>query len=108
MKIKVTVNDPKFKHLADDMNRVFDDMDKVFKSMDKTFDRIGDIMDQVQQESWEAINKRQKWEPYISWIPRKIGRRWYWHSPIYRKYQHDDGKGYFIYGTEFDVLKETL
>ncbi len=100
MKIKVTANDPRYADMAKQMDAVFEEMDKVFEQVSK-------MMDEVQQESWESINKRQKWEPYTSWIPRKIGRRWYWHSPIYRKYQHDDGKGFFIYGTEFDVLKES-
>ena len=83
------------------------EMDAVFKQMDKVFKEVEIKMDQVQQESWESVNKRAKWEPYTSWIPRKIGKRWYWHSPIYRKYQFDEGNGYWLYGTEFDVLKSS-
>ena len=87
------------------MDDVFKEVDKVFKEMDKVFKTVEKRMDEVQQESWESINKRAKWEPHISWIPRKIGKRWYWHTPIYRKYQFDEGNGYYVYGTEFDVLK---
>jgi hypothetical protein len=88
-----------------DMERVLNEANKIFKEMDKVFKQVESQMDGVSQESWESVNKRQKWEPYISWIPRKIGKRWFWHSPIYRKYQFDKGNGYWIYGTEFDVLK---
>lgn len=100
MKITVLANDPRYKDLAADMDRIFVQVDKVFKDMDV-------MLDSVQVESDEIYNKRQKWESYISWIPRKIGRRWYWHSPIYRKHQFDGSKSYYIYGTEFDVLKES-
>jgi hypothetical protein len=90
-----------------DFNNLMRDVDKVFKEVDNVFKQVDKVMGQVQQESWESMNKRQKWEPHISWVPRKIGKRWFWHSPIYRKYQFNEGNGYFIYGTEFDVLKET-
>lgn len=100
MKIKVSTNDPRYDKLVKEMDNVFDQVDKVFKQIDK-------IMEQAEQESWESLNKRQKWEPYISWIPRKIGKTWYWHSHIYRKYQHTSRDGYYVYGTEFDVLKES-
>ncbi len=88
-----------------DYDKVFKEMDSVFKQMDKIFKEVGVKMEQAEAESWESINKQAKWEPYISWIPRKIGKRWYWHSPIYRKWQFDGSNGHFIYGTEFDVLK---
>jgi len=90
-----------------DMDRVINEANKLFNEMDKVFKSVEETMEQASQESWESINKRAKWEPYISWVPRRIGRRWYWHSPIYRKYQFDKGTGYFIYGTEFDVLKDS-
>lgn len=96
-----------FNKLMKDVDTVFKEMDNVFKDVDKVFKQMDKIMDGVQQESWESINKRQKWEPHLSWIPRKIGKRWYWHSPIYRKYQFNDGNGFYKYGTEFDVLKES-
>lgn len=89
----------------EEYDKVFKEMDNVFKEMDKVFKQVEVRMDEVQQETWEAVNSRAKWEPYISWVPHKIGKRWYWHSPIYRKYQFDDGRGHWIYGTEFDVLK---
>jgi hypothetical protein len=91
----------------EDIDKIIKEMDNVFEEVDKVFKRIDVKMDQLQQESWETVNKRQKWEPYISWIPRKVGKRWYWHSHIYRKYQFDEGAGHWIYGTEFDVLKES-
>jgi hypothetical protein len=89
------------------MDRVINEADKLFKEMDKVFKTVEKQMEQAQQETWESVNKRAKWEPYISWVPRKIGKKWYWHSPIYRKYQFDEGRGHFIYGTEFDVLKDS-
>ena len=100
MKIKVTSDDPRYAALAKQMDDVFGEIDKVFK-------QVGVVMEQADAESWESVNKRAKWEPYTSWIPRKIGKRWYWHSPIYRKYQFDEGNGYWLYGTEFDVLKSS-
>ncbi len=100
MRIKIKTGDPQYDKLVKEMDNVFDQVDKVFKQMEK-------VMEQAEAESWESLNKRQKWEPYISWIPRKIGKRWYWHSHIYRKYQHTSRDGYYIYGTEFDVLKDS-
>jgi hypothetical protein len=90
-----------------DYDKIIKEMDDVFNQVDKIFKQVEIKMEEVQQESWESMNKRQKWESYISWMPRKIGKRWYWHSPIYRKYQFDDSAGHWIYGTEFDVLKES-
>lgn len=93
------------------MDNIFKEVDKAFKKVDadvdKVFKQMDKIMEEAEQESWESLNKRQKWEPHISWIPRKIGKRWYWHSPIFRKYQHTSRDGYYIYGTEFDVLKDS-
>jgi hypothetical protein len=95
--------------MSKDLNKAMDDLfketDKVFKHVDQVFKIMEKRMEEAEQESWESINKRAKWEPHISWIPRKIGKRWYWHSPIYRKWQFDGSNGHFIYGTEFDVLK---
>jgi hypothetical protein len=88
-------------------DKIIKEMDSVFEQVDKVFKEMDIKMDEVQQESWESVNSRQKWEPYISWVPRKIGKRWYWHSPIYRKYQFNSGNGFWKYGTEFDVLKES-
>lgn len=90
-----------------DFNKLMKDVDNVFKEMDNVFKQVEKKMDEVQQESWESMNKRQKWEPYISWVPRKIGKKWFWHSPIYRKYQFNSGNGFWKYGTEFDVLKDS-
>jgi hypothetical protein len=99
------------KDITRQLDQIFNDVEKAFEKVDKdlsaAFGQMEKIMDQVQQESWESVNKRQKWEPYVSWIPRKIGKRWYWHSHIYRKYQFDKGNGYYVYGTEFDVLKSS-
>lgn len=99
-KHNVTTNDPGYADLIKSMNDVFREVDEVFKQVEKK-------MGEVQTESDAVYNKRQKWEPYTSWIPRKIGKRWFWHSPIYRKHQFDGIRSYYIYGTEFDILKDS-
>lgn len=95
-------------------DEVFKQMDNVFKEVDKVFKQMDQVRIEVETKmtdpEWiKKTNATVKWEPYISWIPRKIGKRWYWHSPIYRKWQFNpNAKGqYWIYGTEFDVLKES-
>jgi hypothetical protein len=90
-----------------DLDNVFKEVDNVFKQVDVVFKQMEKKLDEVQTESDAVYNSRQKWEPYTSWMPRKIGKRWYWHSPIYRKHQFNGTKSYFIYGTSFDVLKES-
>jgi hypothetical protein len=95
------------KDLNKAMGDLFKETDKIFKQVDQVFKIMEKTMERADAESWESINKRQKWEPYISWVPRKIGKSWYWHSPIYRKYQHTSRDGYYVYGTEFDVLKDS-
>jgi hypothetical protein len=52
-----------------------------------------------------------KWEPYYTWVPKKVNGKWYWLTTIYRKKNIDYGDQRFpppryIYGDEFDVLKE--
>jgi hypothetical protein len=96
-----------FKEVDRTFRKVDTDMDGIFKQMDNIFKQVDKRMEEAEAESWESINNRAKWEPHISWIPRKIGKRWFWHSPIYRKYQFDGSNGHFIYGTEFDVLKDS-
>lgn len=86
---------------------VFKQMDNIFKEVDNVFKQIDKKMEEVQQESWDVMNKKAKWEPHVSWVPRKIGKRWFWRSPIYRKYQFDNGNGHYVYGTEFDVLRDS-
>lgn len=88
-------------------DEVFKDMDKVFDTMNKVFKEIDKKMEEQMIEAEKVINRTQKWEPFVSWIPRKIGKRWYWHSPIYRKWQLSPGGGSWRYGTEFDVLKDS-
>lgn len=98
MKIKVTTEYKDLEKTVEHMNKVFEEIDKVFTTVEN---RLSD-------PAWrDKTNAMAKWEPYTSWIPRKIGRRWYWHSPIYRKYQLSPGGGFYKYGTEFDVLKES-
>jgi hypothetical protein len=92
------------KHQYDDL---FNEMDKVFKEVDRAFKNMDETLSRVMTESDDFLNSKQKWEPYISWMPRKIGKRWFWHSPIYRKAQYKKNKIYYVYGTEFDVLKSS-
>jgi hypothetical protein len=91
---------------------VFRQMDNVFKEVDKVFKQMDQVRIEVETKmtdpQWiEKTNAIAKWEPYISWVPRKIGKRWYWHSPIYRKYQFKPKGNFWIYGTEFDVLRDS-
>lgn len=88
----------------DDM---FKQMDNVFKQMDDIFKQVDKTMDEAQVMTDEVLRRTQQWEPHLSWIPRKIGKSWYWHSPIYRKFVLSPGGGFWKYGTEFDVLKES-
>lgn len=88
-------------------DEVFRDMDKVFKQMDEIFKEVDKKMEEQFVQAENVINRTAKWEPHISWVPRKIGKRWYWRSPIYRKFVLSPGGGYYKYGTEFDVLKES-
>lgn len=100
MKIKVTTIST-----HKDIQDLWKQMDKVFQEVDKVYKEIDTKMTDPQWR--DKTNAMAEWEPYTSWIPRKIGKRWYWHSPIYRKYQLSPGGGFYKYGTEFDVLKES-
>lgn len=89
--------------IAKDLNNVFKQVDDVFKQMDQVFKQVDA---QLKDPAVMAkINAEAKWEPYITWMPKKIGKRWYWHSPIYRKFQL--GPSRWIYGTEFDVMRDS-
>ena len=49
---------------------------------------------------------KPKWHRYYTIIPRKIGKRWYCCCYVYRKYMKNPWRSYWIYGNEFDVLRE--
>jgi hypothetical protein len=43
-----------------------------------------------------------KWESYFARWPIQINGKWYWRSHVWRKPQD----GQYIYGDDFDALKE--
>lgn len=87
---------------------IFTQMDKVFEEMDKAFKSMEKKMEEVMQESNESVNARAKWEPHTLKLPKRIGKRLYWPGrQVYRKFQLSPGGGFYVYGTEFDVLKSS-
>ncbi len=50
-----------------------------------------------------AYREDYKWEPYYTTWPQRINGKWYWRSYVWRK-QADDGT--YVYGDDFDKLKE--
>ena len=94
------MNQEQFEEVKKEVDRAIQYMDGVLNNLNQA------IMQRIDQER-AFVNSKAKWQPYVSWIPRKVGRRWYWHSPIYRKMVLDETGRHWIYGTEFDVLKET-
>ena len=86
--------------LFGEADKLFKEIDKVFKDMEKTM---------VGAEA-QVNDRLYKWEAYRSWLPRKVGKRWYWPGRLlYRKFviREDGQHWYWKYGTEFDVLKDS-
>lgn len=55
----------------------------------------------IKQKPWE-------WVPVTILWPRKINGRWYWPgSKVYRYYTLSPGGGFWRYGDEFDILKDS-
>jgi hypothetical protein len=76
-------------------------MAKMFIEMDKAFNKMEAAMD-------EMLKREAKWEAHRSWIPRKVGKRWYMPGRLlYRKFVWHESRGHYEYGTEFDVLKDS-
>lgn len=86
--------------VSGEIDNLMKEVTSLLKQVDKAFD------DAIVRQR-VRYNISAKWEPYISWMPRKIGKRWYWHSPIYRKRLMTNNGNKWIYGTEFDVLRES-
>jgi hypothetical protein len=62
--------------------------------------------------SFDDVQPEPKtWEPYYTYLPHRVNGKWYWFRYIWRKQvlvygdQHYEAHGY-IYGDDFDVLKE--
>jgi len=48
-----------------------------------------------------------EWEPWYAWYPVRINSRWYFRETVYRRYRLSIvGKGGWIYGDTFNMLKE--
>lgn len=92
-----------------DYDAVFKEVDNVFKEVDNVFKKVDKIMDEVQAKATEQVNDRlTQWEVYRSWVPRKVGKRWYMPGRLlYRKFVLAPGGGFWKYGTEFDVMKDS-
>ena len=101
-----------------DLNKVAKDMDKMFKDIDSMFKKVDQDVDKVfkniekimeQAEAQAQVNSRLTvWEAYRSWVPRKVGKRWYMPGRLlYRKFVLSPGGGHWKYGTEFDVMKDS-
>ena len=82
------------------------ELDRVQKQIDQVFEKMGVELDAAIEKAQVSYNMSAPWEPHISWIPRKIGKKWYWHTPIYRKRVLSSDGNYWIYGTEFDMLRD--
>ena len=48
-----------------------------------------------------------KWECHWTIFPRRINGRWYCRDYVYRKFVLSPGGGFWKYGDEFDVLKDS-
>ena len=95
------MNNKDFDHVFKDIDKVFAEFDKIMKQADQTFREASKI-------GVDEFNARATWQPYKSLVPIKIGKKWYWNSPVFRKYVLESGSpGHWVYGTEFDVLKDS-
>ena len=99
MKIHVSSNDPKYDEFADDMNKIMKEMTKRFEEMDQAFKDIDTKIQSIEHGDWKS---------HTLVLPKKIGKRWYWPGrQVYRKFVISPGGGFYKYGTEFDVLKDS-
>lgn len=55
---------------------------------------------------WDT-GKPPEWKRYYCIRPRRINGRWYWLDYVYRKFVLSPGGGFYRYGDEFDILKDT-
>jgi hypothetical protein len=82
------------KDFVEQMTKVFEEADKAFKSMEEKMN--------------EVLSNEAKWQPHRSFMPRKVGKRWYMPGRLlFRKFVMSPGGGFYQYGTEFDVLKDS-
>ena len=59
-------------------------------------------------QNYMYLLKPRLWESVITWLPRKINGRWYWPgSRVYRYRRISPGGGLWIYGDEFDILRDS-
>ena len=99
MKIYVSTNDPRYKEAADNMNKIMDEMSKRFEEMDQAFKDMDAKLSSIDASDWKT---------YTLLLPKKIGKRWYWPGrEVYRKRTVSSKGVQWIYGTEFDVLKDS-
>jgi hypothetical protein len=64
---------------------------------------------QTTDEAWSymyLLKTKNLWEPITLMVPRRINGRWYWPGArVYRRYSLGPGGGFWMYGDEFDILK---
>lgn len=58
------------------------------------------IIFDVPQKPWQ-------WKKHYTWLPKRINGKWYWFKHVYRYWCLGPGGGFWRYGDEFDILKES-
>lgn len=89
--------------MKEDIDNVFKDMDRVFKEMDKMFVAVDHRMMEVAKEA----NNHSNWKPHTLWWPKRVKGKWYWPTErVYRKFVLSPGGGFYVYGDDFDALRD--
>jgi hypothetical protein len=88
-------------------DELFKEVDKVFKEVDKVFKQMDINLAEAFDQQQTKLNNASKWQPYYCKFPKKVGKKWFWRSTIYRKFVLSPGGGFWKYGTEFDVMQES-
>ena len=47
------------------------------------------------------------WSKWFAWRPVRVNGKWYWLTHIYRKFSLSPGGGFYTYGDDFDILRDT-
>jgi hypothetical protein len=99
MKIKVSYTDLENKDLVNNLDTIMSQMSKRFEEMDQAFNNMNDKIKSIEENKWRA---------HKLMLPKKIGKRWYWPTDtVYRRRSFGPGGVHWVYGTEFDVLKDS-
>jgi hypothetical protein len=87
----------------DEINKLFKDMNKVFDEADKLFNKAMSYNGATRLHP----DHKPTWEPVTLWWPKRIKGKWFWPTEtVYRKFVLSPGGGFYLYGDDFDFIKD--